>query len=213
MTFLVLLPLLVRLAAAEPSTSELKVLVRTADHKGGTKHSADELTLSIGSARPLHLTGTMDERLPLPGPTFRVGDSRFILLGWSSSGAGMESVHVLLVGVERGSVRALDTLVATTDRFHARLLVRTNPDGSMLIGLPEPLPEPLHDEGDWSLRYGSPGVHRLNMAEIRRLPFQRLESLPRDYVYAPPMFEIRQVARVCWFRVTKAGLLQPAPRS
>jgi hypothetical protein len=83
----------------------------------------------------------------------------------------------------------------------------------MLIGLPEPLPEPLHDEGDWSLRYGSPGVHRLNMAEIRRLPFQRLELLSRDYVYAPPMFEIRHMARVCWFRVTKAGLREVSAAS
>jgi hypothetical protein len=68
----------------------------------GTMHYADELRLSAGRSGPLILKSELSsgKLIPLPGPQYRIDDSHVLLLGWSSHGGGMQTIHALLVHLE-----------------------------------------------------------------------------------------------------------------
>src|SRR3981189_1560788 len=71
----------------------------------GTMHFVDELRLSVGSSAPLILKPEPGGKLiPVPGPQYRIDDSHILLLGWSSYGGGMQTIHALLVQVDNGTV-------------------------------------------------------------------------------------------------------------
>lgn len=187
--------------AATASPQALHVEATYPEEPTGTMHFAATVTLSIGTARPLRVPGSLP---PIPGPTFPLSDGRFVLLGWSSPGAGMQSMHALLVGVRAGTVTLFDQLISFTDRPHAALLVRKE-GGSVLIGVPEPPSTFLHDEEGWSLQYGLSRTHRLLIGSVRRLPFEPVGSGGEDVFYAPPTNATPRTARVAWFHVTRTG--------
>jgi hypothetical protein len=194
-------------AAAQTAKPALNVQATYREGRTGTMHFAETLTLSIAGSRPLQIPRTnirMGSYLPIPGPSFRLPDGRFILLGWSSSGGGMETIHALLVGDRAGAVTVFDHLIYDTDRFHATVLVRTEPDGSVLIGVSEPL-DRLHDEEDWSLQYGLRRKHRLLIAAIRKLAFETITSRSDDVFYAPPFNATLRTGRVAWVHVASSG--------
>jgi len=164
-------------------------------------HFAEELTLSIGSARPLTLEGGF---LPIPGPSLRLPGSRFALLGWSSTGSGMQAIHVFLLGVHDGAVRRLAYLTIETDRPNSALLVRHNPDGSLVLGLPRPPAQFLHNEDEWSLVVG-PGGRTLSIAEIRRLTYKAVAVRPEDLFYSPPFQLAPRPTSVSWIAITPQG--------
>src|SRR5438477_12187030 len=91
-------------AAAQVANPALTVQATYPEGDSGTTHYAETLTLSIAGSRSLRLPGS---DLPIPGPSFRLPDGRFILLGWSSSGSGMQTMHALLVGDRTGAVTLL----------------------------------------------------------------------------------------------------------
>ena len=163
-------------------------------------HYAEALTLSIGSARPLRLT---DSLLPIPGPSFALSGSRFLLLGWSSTGSGMQSIHAFLVGIRKGAVKRLGVVVSHTDRTSSALLVRRDAHGSLLLGLPEPSDSFLHNEDEWFLAV--PGRPQLQLDAIRRLAFEDVTCRPDDLIYSPPFQRAPCPARVTWISVTAAG--------
>src|SRR5947207_4995147 len=186
---------------AQAPRSALTVQAQYPEGDTGTTHFVEMLTLSITSARPLRVPGSF---LPIPGPSFQLPDARFILLGWSSPGSGMQSMHALLVGVRAGSVTLFDQLIYFTDRPNAAFLVRIEPDGSVLIGIPEPS-DFRHYEDEWSLQYGLRGRHRLLIDSIRKLSFERVASRSNDIFYAPPTNAAPRTARVAWVHVTNTG--------
>ena len=202
MLALILATHVVFLAAAQVAKPVLTVRAKYPEENTGTMHFAETLTLSIDAARPLRVPGSF---LPIPGPSFRLPDGRFILLGWSSTGSGMQSMHVLLVGDRAGVVTLFDHLIYLTDRPHAALLVRAEPDGSFLIGVPEPSSDFLHNEDEWSLEYGLPRKRSLLMGAIRKLPFQTVTYRNEDVFYAPPTNATQRTARVAWIHVAKTG--------
>jgi hypothetical protein len=193
------------LTAATGQTAKPALTVQATYPEGrtGTMHFAETLTLSIGESRPLRVHAPRFY-LPIPGPSFRLPDGRFVLLGWSSTGSGMETMHALLVGEHAGAVTLFDHLIYDTDRNHAALLVRTEPDGSVLIGVPEPL-DRLHDEEEWSLEYGIARTHQMRISAIRKLSFQAVTSRSNDVFYAPPTNGTPRTARVAWVHVRKTG--------
>lgn len=195
-------------AVAQTVKPALTVQATYPEGSTGTMHYAETLTLSIAGSRPLHVPGSDISRgsyLPIPGPSFRLPDGRFILLGWSSSGSGMQTMHVLLIGDRGGAVTLLDHLAYQTDRFHAALLVRTRPDGSVVIGVPEPSPGFLHDEDEWTFQYGVLRTHQMRIGAIRKLSFEPVTSQSSDVFYAPPTNGTPRTARVAWVHVTKSG--------
>jgi hypothetical protein len=188
--------------AAEAAKATLIVQAQYPRDETGTMHFAEALTLSIAAARPLRVPGSF---LPIPGPTFRLPDGRFILLGWSSPGSGMQSMHALLVGDRAGAVKLLDHLIYFTDRPNAALLVRTELSGSVFIGVPEPPSDFLHYEDEWSLQYGLPRKRRLLIDSIRKLSFETVTSRSDDVFYAPPTNSTPRTARVAWVHVANTG--------
>lgn len=90
-TLLFIVPVI---AAAD---GNLQVRARYPRGPRGTMHFAEAITVSAPSVRPLTLKGSF---LPIPGPSFELPGSRYVLLGWSSTGAGMQSIHVYLLGVQ-----------------------------------------------------------------------------------------------------------------
>lgn len=167
----------------------------------GTMHYAEALTLSIGSARPLRLT---DPLLPIPGPSFALPGSRFLLLGWSSTGSGMQSIHAFLLGIHEGAVKRLAIVVSHTDRTNSALLVRRDAHGSLALGFPEPPTTFLHNEDEWFLTV--PGRPPLVLDAIRHLAFEAVTCRPDDLIYSPPFQRAPCPARVSWITVTETGL-------
>jgi hypothetical protein len=189
-------------AAAQTAKPALTVQATYPEGDSGTTHYAETLTLSIAGSRSLRVPGS---DLPIPGPSFRLPDGRFILLGWSSSGSGMQTMHALLVGDRAGAVTLLDHLAYQTDRHNAALLIRTKPDGSVVIGVPEPSQGFLHDEDEWTFQYGILRTHQMRIRAIRKLSFQAVTSQSSDVFYAPPTNATPRTARVAWVHVTNSG--------
>src|SRR5260221_10384799 len=83
----------------------------------GTTHYAVELRLSVGASAPLVLKTVPGGKLiPLPGPQYPIDDAHVLLLGWSSYGGGMQTIHALLVHLENGNVTLQRELTLTTSR-------------------------------------------------------------------------------------------------
>jgi len=114
------------------------VISAPAAHSTGTYHYVDALRLSVHGATPLILESDVehDHLVPIPGPQYAIGDDRVLLLGWSSFGSGMQTIHALLLRIEKDAVSLQQELVYTTDRNHAALLVRRNGPKASCSGFP-----------------------------------------------------------------------------
>lgn len=84
------------LCAVSGAPADLKVTATFLDEPTGTMHYASTVTVAFGDASSLILEGEM---LSTPGPHFQLSASRFLLLGWTSPGSGMEAMHALLISV------------------------------------------------------------------------------------------------------------------
>jgi hypothetical protein len=192
---LILAVLLIACRSAEPPAF-LSVNVELPDETTGTWHYAEKLTIAIGGAKPLVLEGAST---PLPGSQFRLGGDRFLLLGWSSTGAGMQSLHALVVGVRNGAVVVDQQLELLTDRVSAGLLVRSEKN-RVRIGVPEPPRDFVHHPDDWLLRVRD---EELDLDAVRALRYESVEARETDQLYAPPRGGKAMPGRVAWIEVTK----------
>jgi hypothetical protein len=171
----------------------------------GTMHFVDELRLSAGHSAPLILksdpSGTL---IPIPGPQYQIDDSHVVLLGWSSYGGGMQTIHALLVQVENNRVTLQRELTLTTARTASVLIVRRDDPNEIRLGVGEPAGR-LPDEDDWLLVFGPDSDQRLNIAQIRKLAFATEAKREADALYAPPLQNARFPARVAWLSVSAGG--------
>ena len=190
------------ISSVEP---DLTVEARYPREPTGTMHYALALTFSIPGARPLHLES--DCCLPIPGPHFRIAATRFVLLGWSSGGSGMQSLHVLSLGIRNGAVALNQELVLTTDRMNAGLLVRPNGTGGIAIGLLRPPADFVHNPEDWSLGLGDESEEPLGLEQLRGLPFKPVARMPGDVFYNPPLGLCPFPEYVAWISETPEGRL------
>jgi hypothetical protein len=201
-----LLTVLLGFPAASGASSEqpdLEVAARFPEGSTGTMHFAEALTLKIGDAKPLVFESDF---LPIPGPHFRLGPSRFILLGWSSSGAGMQSIHVLSLGVQNGAVTLIGALELSTDRLNSGLWVHFKSSPAIKLGLPEPPLNFVHSEDEWFLRYGKEDQDLLDLQGLRSLVFEHVTPGPEDFFYSPPFNRSPFPSRVAWIPVASSGL-------
>ena len=171
----------------------------------GTTHYADELRLSVGDSASLVLkTDPGGKLIPVPGPQYKIDDSHVLLLGWSSYGGGMQTLHAMLVRIENGGVTLQRELTLTAARMAAPLIVRRNGPNEFLLGIGEPGAR-LHNEGDWSLVLGRATDERLDIGQIRKLRFVADKKSADDVVYAPPVQSARFPARLTWLSVSAGG--------
>lgn len=172
----------------------------------GTMHFVDELRLSVGSSAPLILKSepASGKLIPVPGPQYRIDDSHILLLGWSSYGSGMQTIHALLVQVDNGNVTLQRELTLTTARTTSVLVVRRDGPSEIRLGVGEPDARML-GERDWLLIFGPGSDQRLDMAQIRKLAFAAEAKRGADTLYAPPFQNARFPARVAWLSVSANG--------
>ncbi|MEO8673495.1 MAG: hypothetical protein ABI411_19450 [Tahibacter sp.] len=189
------------IALAASAADQLTATARYPIEPTGTMHFAEALTLSVDPAKPLTLKG---EFLPIPGPTFRLSKDRYVMLGWSSTGSGMQTLHALLVSVADGAVGELAELSLTTDRSSAGLVVRHQPDGSLRIGMPQVSGEFLHDEEDWVLNLGA-NAPSFGVAEMRKFSVEAITLSDDDLFYAPPAQIAPRPTHVAWISIEPTG--------
>jgi hypothetical protein len=171
----------------------------------GTMHFVHELRLSVGSSAPLILKPEPGGKLiPVPGPQYRIDDSHILLLGWSSYGGGMQTIHALLVQVDNGTVTLQRELMLTAARTASALIVRRDGLSEIRLGVGEPAGR-LLSERDWLLVFGPNSDQRLDMAQIRKLSFAAEAKRDADTLYAPPFQNARFPARVAWLSVSASG--------
>lgn len=163
----------------------------------GTTHVAEELAITTAGgtlryAPPAPQTTNQDHdeappEYPLMEKILAVAPKRWVLLGWSSLGEGMQTEHAWLIE-DRHGPHLLDSLAWTTDRSHAGIAVESSGNQVYLgIPLPQPLNEDgepgLHNEGDWELVHDK---QRLSLLDVRRLPSSEKHVMALGGYYDPP---------------------------
>ncbi|HZR01634.1 MAG TPA: hypothetical protein VFA81_00505 [Burkholderiales bacterium] len=173
---------------------------------GGTYHYATELRLSAPGAAPLILKGDEenDHFLPIPGPQYAISSDHALLLGWSSYGGGMETIHGLLLRVDNGHVVLQRELALTAARLNAGLVIRRDGPDKVLLGVAE-RPDTGHEQDEWSLALGS--EKHLNWTELARLPYFPADQQDADVFYFPPIgFDVGHTfRRVAWISASTNG--------
>jgi hypothetical protein len=186
----------------------------------GTTHVAE--ALAITTARGTLRLESRDEdddapALPLVEQVYSAGPSRWVVLGWSSFGGGMQTEHVWLVD-GKGAPRIADKLAWTTDRKHAGLAIDVTK--TVLVGIPLPQrshddnvdddddDSSLHEEGDWSLVHG---MRSFTLEQVAHLPSDE-QSLMTLRHYTPPAHDGPSnrgwTGRFVWFSAGKQFVLQ-----
>ena len=200
------------LAECPTAAPELKVEFSAQEGDTGTMHYVDELRLSAGAGAPLVLASHPDEDLlfPFPGPQYPIGDHAVLLLGWSSTGAGMGSLQALLFHIDGNQAVLHRKLISRTDRWHTAWRVRRS-GNAVWLGMSEAT-GPLHSEGDWYLDLGDPQAQRLDLDAMRKLAYVDVEKGAADFLYSAPM-PLPAPTRVAWVVVEPDGVfLRDQPR-
>jgi hypothetical protein len=155
----------------------------------GQYHYVDELRLSVGSSAPAVLRTSLegDDLAPIPGPQYPLGDNHVLLLGWSSTGGGAETLHAMVFEIAPAGVQLRRHLTMTRDRWSSLLVVRRVAPAEVLLGFLEPPGGPARsEEDDYSLVLGPDRGDRLSWPRVRKLAYAVSEPLDNDYYYAPP---------------------------
>lgn len=176
----------------------------------GTTHVADELVITTrrGTLRLKDSGEEGGETFPLIEQLYKVGKARWLALGWSSYGGGMQSEHAWLIDAT-SKPRIVDKLEWTTDRSHAGLVIDFDP---MRIGIPLPrVPtddDRLHSELEWQLVHDK---RSRTLAQVAKLPATEAHIMAVR-AYTPPFHrsasELDWSGRFVWFGVDKRFKLQ-----
>jgi len=181
----------------------------------GTMHYWEKLTLSLPGVKPIVLTTDVGggALAPIVQQQFRLKDGRYLVLGWSSWGGGMQTGHALLIERTPDALKLVDELRVTQSRAEAGLIFRLDPDRPA-VGFFEPK-APVHAGYDWGLVCSG---KTLDVDAMQKLPYgpgvypdgaDRYDR--REYCYFnPPFFRSAPPKlRVAWFPVTKTGFAWP----
>jgi hypothetical protein len=168
----------------------------TWESETGTWHTADHVTIALAGAKVER--DANDERgilVPLFAKAFDAGTNRWVLLGWSSTGSGMQTQSAWIVKRVGKKLQISDELDWTTDRGHPGLAFEG--EGAKLrVGIlkPPPTDDEAHDAGSWSLDFGGK-AHDLD--RIRKLRF--VAGTPS--LYAPPFDETKCPCKIAWLGI------------
>lgn len=187
------------LAAAPLEESRLVVrdlAVKQESQSAGTQHFAGPTVFS----RQRKSVTLADDFSPLIDGQLRLGEHAWLVLGWSSGGAGMMRIELLVVReAERLSI--VDRLGWLTTRAESGVYLQQTASG-WRVGLPEL--QPLVDFYDQTLTHGKV---RVNVGpELRRV--LRFDVTPDEHLWAyhPPYYDGLTVAgKVGWVEVTERG--------
>jgi hypothetical protein len=182
----------------------------------GSMHVAEDIAITtargtLALASPEDPDSDDAETLPLIEQIYNAGPNRWVLLGWSSYGSGMQSEHAWLVD-GAASPRIVDKLQWTTDRAHAGLAIDTGT--KLRIGIPLPVisttrdddgteEHSLHAESDWQLSHGA---RTWTLGKVAKLPASSTHVMAVR-AYTPPFqasaSELGWSGRFVWFTAEK----------
>lgn len=170
----------------------------------GTMHYAERVALRVGSGTQLVLLTDVEAGTlaPIVEHAHDIGGA-FLVMGWSSTGAGMQTNSALIVDA-RGcaSPRLVSRLDVLSSRARAGVLLGA--DGAS-VGVP------LHPEDTMGFEV-TVGERRLSMLDLGGLPAAQVGGASW---YAPPggAATQRQPASVAavWFAATPSGFRLPTP--
>jgi len=168
----------------------------TWEHETGTYHFANHATIALGAAK-LDRESDIEKGVlvPLFEKAFEAGPNRWILLGWSSTGGGMQTQSAWIVKKAGRTLQVTDELAWTTDRAHPGLAL----EGSgvkLRVGIQKPpaSDDDAHEAGEWSLE--TTGKKR-TLDDVRKLRF--VAASPP--LYAPPFDETTCPCTVAWIDI------------
>jgi hypothetical protein len=146
----------------------------------GTWHSADRIVVESKHGKRV-IEAEADVPMPLVEKVIDGGRGRWLLLGWSSYGSGMQTEHAWLVVDDKTGPRIANKLEWTSDRSHAGLAVDAK---QLRIGVPVPnKTDALHDPDDWHLTADDREISLSDVQKLRSSPTP-LDRLPG--AYTPP---------------------------
>lgn len=184
----------------------LRVEAHRTAQDNGTMHYVDGLSLRYGVAELMLTSNAAEDVLrPIPGPQHPLGEHDVVLLGWSSWGGGMQTLHAMLIHADGDRIALASELTFTSDRHNTSLIVRRDDARRVLLGIAQP-PETVHEPDDWALALGAGQKTPLKIDAIRQLTFVDLARRSTDTVYAPtPSSRNAMPARVAWIAATPDG--------
>lgn len=192
---------------ASAGTPVLQVDTRAEPGNTGTMHHVDEIRVSVGDTAPLILASDIGRGVvrPIPGPQYSIGDSDVLLIGWSSQGGGMQTVHALLFHIDGSSAALHGELTFTGDRRQTGFVMRRDGPQRMLLGIPEPAGV-VQEADEWALLLQPAPAEPLKMEQIRKLPFVDAAHREGDRAYFPPFgSDTRAPSRVAWISADAGG--------
>ncbi|HEY4056619.1 MAG TPA: hypothetical protein VGM39_08415, partial [Kofleriaceae bacterium] len=153
-------------------------------------HTASDITLTTPTdSLTFKNDGEDEELIPIVDRVQVLKNHRWLVLGWTSYGSGMQTEHAWLVDDTKG-LKIIDKLAWTSDRFHSGIAL----DGSgshIRIGIPLPRESSqddvegngIHGYDEWELDFGS---RKLDLPAVWALPtkYKDLDALPA--FYTPP---------------------------
>ncbi len=188
--------------------SEVTLAVTQPKSDTGTMHYAERVEIRAGRGQAIVLKTDVEKGVlaPLIEKQVGAGPKHTLLLGWTSWGGGMQTIHALLVERTDAGVVLHDQLAVTTGRRSAGVFVATK-GAEPRIGIPEPR-KGIHRPSDWKISFGG---KTLDLKAIRALPYAA-EGIPRDALHYGPPFHRRTIppkSRVVWFTIEKGKFLPP----
>jgi len=160
----------------------------------GTYHWATKLDIHTAKATLIREQPDLEgsPQLPLIDKAIAIDPKRWLLVGWSSYGEGMETMVAWIVAANGVQLRVTDELYWTSDRSHSGFAIEDD-KGKIRIGIPE-APGEAHNRGDWELHIGKKPV-----------VFEKLKyAKATTKLFAPPMDEARDLtAKIAW--ITASG--------
>jgi hypothetical protein len=157
--------------------------------KNGTLHYAEADFVQDGASDALHA-----EALPLVDRIITIAPDRWIVLGWSTPGEGMQAVHAWLVDDTATGPKVVDSLLWMTDREHAGFVLDS---ATHRVGIPLPDSSSLHVPELWYLRHDG---QQLAFDAVQK---QRTQLAQLAEYYGPPTSDSpaqrHWSSRVLWF--------------
>jgi hypothetical protein len=187
-------------AAAPP----LQIRVTPPPRATGTMHYAERVVIGLPGIEPLTYSGYLT---PIYDDQAALSDTRYLVLGWSSTEGSNQTLTVLLVERRSGRLAEVGSLSFTSSRPDSQLLIRRTGDGARIgIFAPAAPTQALIDAGyvdPWEIHFGS---RTLSVRDGRRSKTDRVAALtPADRVYAPTMKPALPGRGVLWFDVGPSG--------
>jgi hypothetical protein len=152
----------------------------------GNSHYATRLELHTATAKLVREAQDLEDSptLPLVDKVIAVDPHRWVVIGWSSYGEGMQTMTAWIVIEAKRKLRVTDEMEWTSDRSHAGLAIE-DANGKLRLGVSK-LPaskgdDAPHNPGDWELQIGKKKI------DLAKLTF----TTAATRIYQPPYDDLR----------------------